>query len=167
MLLSNFTVPPKIQQPPSITNIITTNQATLPEIPLPNSPLSEFPALRPWIAHAGQIILIHVSLSVRIDCEIRKGSPRPDISWWSGHERLQNNSKLEIYGNGSLLIKNADEDVDGVYTCVAETRGLPPDQINTTVSTIGESNQRFVYFYLFLSSFSGDRESPSPLPLSW
>ncbi len=88
-----------------------------------------------------------MSLSVRIDCEIRKGSPRPDISWWSGQERLQNSSKIEIYGNGSLLIKNADKDVDGVYTCIAETSGLPPDQINTTISTIGKPCQRFFIFF--------------------
>ncbi len=134
-----ITVPPKILRPPSIANIITTNQATLAQNPLPGFPFGEISSLRQlWTAHAGQIILIHVSLSVRIDCVIKRGSPEPTVSWWKNHTRVQNSSKVVAYNNGSLLIKNADESVEGVYTCVATTSGLHSDQLNTTLSTIGE-----------------------------
>lgn len=68
---------------------------------------------------------------------IKRGSPEPTVSWWKDHVRVQNSSTIEVYNNGSLLIKNADEAVEGVYTCVAVTSGLPSDQLNTTLSTIG------------------------------
>ncbi len=139
---SFFTVPPKILRPPSIANIITTNQATLTDVPLPDFPFSELPSLthQPWIAHAGQVILIHVGLSVRIDCVTERGSPEPTLSWWTNNTTVQNTSKIEVYNNGSMLIKNAEEAVEGVYTCFAVTSGLPSDQLNATLSIIGELN---------------------------
>ena len=82
--------------------------------------------------------MIHVNLNVRIDCEIRRGYPTPELSWWKSGERVKNNSKIEVYRNGSLLIKDATKDIEGVYTCEARTSGLGVDRINTSVSIIGK-----------------------------
>ena len=134
------TVPPEIQRPLLVTNIITTNQATLPDLDnsLPIDLPSGFLQSGVWLALAGQIIMIHVNLNVRIDCEIRRGSPTPDLSWWKSAERVKNSSKIEVYRNGSLLIKDATKAVEGVYTCEARTSGLQVDRINTSVSIIGK-----------------------------
>lgn len=80
-----------------------------------------------------------MNLSVRIDCEIEKGAPPPEVTWYSGEKLITNSSKLEVYRNGSLLIKSVNQDLEGVYTCRAKTSGLRLDQVNSTLSMIGES----------------------------
>ena len=54
--------------------------------------------------------------SVVIPCDVT-GNPRPRISWTRDGKIVQNSTQ-----NGALTIYSADEQMTGIYTCVAENK---------------------------------------------
>uniref|UniRef100_A0A672JPH5 Contactin 1b n=1 Tax=Salarias fasciatus TaxID=181472 RepID=A0A672JPH5_SALFA len=56
---------------------------------------------------------------VVIECKPR-AAPRPQYTWTKGKELLFNNSRISILFDGSLEIRNATKNDEGVYTCLAE-----------------------------------------------
>ena len=129
-------MPPKIKQPPFITMVITHSQTTIPDVSSTDNSISDLLTSKLGTAKAGQIVLVHESFRLRIDCEIEKGYPVPMMSWSRDGERLINSSKFEVYKNGTLVVRTVTESDEGVYICIAASDGLGADQINTTISII-------------------------------
>ena len=54
-----------------------------------------------------------------LHCEVY-GNPRPQVSWSRNSQPIISNGHFEMFSNGTLLIRRAEEtDVDS-YTCVAD-----------------------------------------------
>ena len=49
------------------------------------------------------------------------GGPAPVISWYKNNELIVNSDKIEVTG-GTLKLKSAVKNLDGVYKCVAKNR---------------------------------------------
>ncbi|KAM7378154.1 hypothetical protein PAMA_013175 [Pampus argenteus] len=56
---------------------------------------------------------------VVIECKPR-AAPKPRFTWTKGKELLFNNSRISIMYDGSLEIRNATKNDEGVYNCLAE-----------------------------------------------
>ncbi|XP_066523401.1 contactin-1a [Hoplias malabaricus] len=66
-----------------------------------------------------QMILGAKNGRVVIECKPR-AAPKPTISWSKGTELLSNTSRIFIWEDGSLEIRNVTKSDEGKYTCFAE-----------------------------------------------
>ena len=90
------------------------------------------------VARVGQSIGILENFDLRIDCEIARGYPTPVVTWSHNGVHLMNNSKHDIFKNGSLLIRQLTPMVDdGVYECIA-TSEVGRTTRNSVVNVFGE-----------------------------
>jgi hypothetical protein len=51
-------------------------------------------------------------------CEVI-GVPRPSVTWYKDDVELQENDKLSLISDGSLVLRDVTEIIDGMYTCLA------------------------------------------------
>nr|DBA21577.1 TPA: hypothetical protein GDO54_018188 [Pyxicephalus adspersus] len=68
---------------------------------------------------------------VRIQCDV-SGYPEPQISWKHGDTFLNNDSKHTIIDGNILLIRDANQEDSGKYSCVA-SNGLGKDEQSVTL----------------------------------
>ena len=69
-------------------------------------------------------VTIRQSQTVFLHC-LSLGFPKPTIAWYRGNDRRIRNTptKYQIFPNGTLQIRNAQEGDSGVYVCAANNRG--------------------------------------------
>uniref|UniRef100_A0A672JLP6 Contactin 1b n=1 Tax=Salarias fasciatus TaxID=181472 RepID=A0A672JLP6_SALFA len=78
---------------------------------------------------------------VVIECKPR-AAPRPQYTWTKGKELLFNNSRISILFDGSLEIRNATKNDEGVYTCLAENdRGKANSSGSLTITVAPEDSE--------------------------
>ncbi|XP_059508286.1 contactin 1b isoform X1 [Stegostoma tigrinum] len=71
---------------------------------------------------------------VLMDCKPR-AAPKPTFTWTKGTELIKNNSRMSIWFNGTLEIRDLSEADEGVYTCFAENNRGKANSSGTLIVT--------------------------------
>lgn len=85
----------------------------------------------------GSNVMVPEGYELRIECQMLRGNPPPNIVWYLGEDLIQG-PQYSVNDNGTLVITGITRDRDeGVYTCMADTPDVGQDESSTTVIVTG------------------------------
>ena len=73
-------------------------------------------AVRARIVSFGEVLAVPWKTNLVLDC-LHVGEPRPSVLWQHRMRSIRDNSKHQIFPNGSLSIQTLSEADQGDYTC--------------------------------------------------
>lgn len=80
-----------------------------------------------------EIVINTQSSSVTLRCSV-VGVPLPRIQWFKNRDKLNQNSRVRINNDGSLVIANPTAQDVGIYSCVAvSSAGSAAGQIDVKI----------------------------------
>ena len=99
----------------------------------------------PLLAYTSPRVDTIAGRTIRLQCLILLGNPRPTITWVKMGERVITGGRVEDQGNGNLIIRDVQVEDEGEYTCVASNVGGNATHV-TTLDVQGE----YIYIYIYV-----------------